>query len=357
MNQVEKIYTLFENARKSHKTYSASRYERKEFKDVIKFLLEKEQVKEFELQQKFNELGLSNAFYKIFMAIMRKTLGFVAYGEDENGYKVIRITQKLKDALLEENNIESENKDFDFEYLVFKYEEHLKSYFRDIITKMDLEETVKIRLSLRDMSSIFGELIDFALENIDNFYTVLDYLTKLFNEVYESIYGEIGNYKVVFTDFPSIYKIDLNELGAEHLNKVVEFDASVIYASDVKIIPKKSLFRCPECSQTKEVYFRDIFPNIKVICPKCNKPMEFVDELEYGNFQELIVQGMPDSEGYIREQKVLYELCRPSEKVSGGNVRITGIVRHIRKDKQKIYDIIIQAIDIQKIDDISIKLS
>ena len=54
---VGKIYNMFENARKKHKTYNANRFSKeKEYKELIKFIIDKKEAKEAEIILKLDEL-------------------------------------------------------------------------------------------------------------------------------------------------------------------------------------------------------------------------------------------------------------------------------------------------------------
>ena len=93
---VDKIYNIFEEQRKKHKSYrDDGRFKKEEYKELIKILLEKEEIKEVELMLKASELGLSKTHYDVFMSIMKNYLGFIVISTDENGFKTVKITNEL----------------------------------------------------------------------------------------------------------------------------------------------------------------------------------------------------------------------------------------------------------------------
>ena len=354
---IDKIYNTFERERKKHPTYKESKYDKEsEYKELIKFLVEKEEVNEAELMLKAKEIGLGRLYYNTFIAILKKYLNFIDIGE-EDGYKVIKITNELRNALNDNNESDKSNFKIDMEFIIMQYEDLLRKYLKNYITVVGPEKLErKIRLSARDLSAEFGDMIDYAIESVDNYYQVVDYLTKLFNEVYYEITYEMGDFKVVLCDFPAL-KIDVNKINAEHINKVVEFEANIIYASHVSVFVKKSVFQCPRCGKIVNIYLRDFFAknSDKLVCNECNVKLQHIKDEEYTNFQELIVQGLPNEKGYIREQRVLYE---DSDGVFSGYVKITGIVRTVpRNSKSKVYDLVAQAVDVEEIDNIAPRLT
>ena len=355
---VEKIYNLFEEQRKKHKSYRSESYNKEaQYKELIKFLIEREEVTEAELMLKSKEIELGKLYYNTFIAIMRRYLGFIDVGE-EDGYKIIKITNELKNALNDDNN-EFSNSDVDsFGRIQLNYEDFLKDYIKnnliDNITK--IKDNI-IKISMRELYSWgLAELLEYALESMENYYKVKDWIEELINETIWDTISDPEHYTVVLVDFPKEYKININDISSKYINKVVEFEGNIVYASSVESVAKRYLYECFRCGKRKEIYFKDLFEDFsgKLVC-ECGNEMEFREITEFADFQELIVQGFPDEDGYVREQRVLYE---HTQGIFNGYVRVIGIVRPIKRGKKKkIYDLIVQAINIEKLDNYTIKLT
>ena len=357
---IEKIYKYFEKERLRHPTYRMEKYNKADqYKELIKFLIEREKVDEAELVLKAKEIGLGKLYLNAFMAIMRKYLGFIDISED-NGYKIVKITDELRNII---NDNDESNSYFssidDFEYLQMTYELPIVEYLKDnLVLNLHQITDNKIKISMKEMyNSGFMELVDFTLSSMENYYKVKDWIEEIFNEIVQEIYGDYEFYNIILYDFPKEYKIDINNISSKFINKVVEFEGNIVYASPIVSVAKRYVYRCPKCGKQKEVYFEDLFENVKkLICSECNNEMEFEKITEYVDFQELIIQGLPNEKGYAREQRVLYE---DTQGVYNGYVRVTGIVRAIPKSKnnKKIHNLVVQAINIEELDSYTIKLT
>ena len=358
---VEKIFKRFEEVRSRHPTYRVNSYRKEsEYKELIKFLIEKEEVNEAELMLKAKEIGLGKLYYKVFISIMKNHLGFIDIGE-EDGYKVIKITNELRNVLNEDDDNEFSNLIDDFEFIQMNYEDFLKKYLNDVVIP-EIPKIIgnKIKISMKELYNAgFMELVEFTLQSMENYYKVKDWIEELLNEMIWNTYLESEYYSVILYDFPREYKININDISSKYINKVIEFEGNIIYASSVKSVAKRYLYECPRCGRKREVYFKDLFDdsngnNGKLVC-ECGNEMEFKEITEFADFQELILQGFPNEEGYVREQRVLYE---NTQGIFNGYVRVTGIVRPLRVGKKKkIYDLIVQAINIEKSDNYTVKLT
>ncbi|WP_457613853.1 MCM family protein [Methanocaldococcus sp.] len=359
---VNVIYMYFEKERKRHPTYKDSKYNKEsQYKELIGFLLEKEEVDEAELMLKAKQVNLGRLYLNAFMAIMRKYLGFIDISEN-NGYKVIKITDELRNAINDNDEGNSSFSSIDeFEFLQEKYWDYVVMYIKNnLISNLHKIIDNKVKISMKELYNTgFMELVDFALSSMENYYKVKDWIEELFNEVIQEVYGDYEFYNIILYDFPKEYKIDINNISSKFINKVVEFEGNIVYASPIVSVAKRYVYRCPRCGKQKEVYFEDLFENVKnnkLICNECSNEMEFEEITEYVDFQELIIQGLPNEKGYAREQRVLYE---DTQGVYNGYVRVTGIVRAIPKSKnnKKIHNLIVQAINIEDLDNYTIKLT
>jgi len=359
---VEIIYKYFEKERLRHPTYRMQKYDKADqYKELIEYLIEKEKVDEAELVLKAKKIGLGKLYLNAFLAIMRKYLGFIDISE-ENGYKIIKITDELRNIINDnENNKTSFSSIDDFEYLQITYETHIKNYIKsNIIPNLHQINDNRIKISMKELySSGFMELVDFALSTMGNYYKVKDWIEELFNEIVQEIYGDYEFYNIILYDFPKEHKIDINKISSRYINKVVEFEGNIVHASPIVSVSKRYLYICPKCGKKKEIYFKDLFEHIKstkVVCNECNCEMEFEDIIEYADFQELIIQGLPNEKGHAREQRVLYE---NTQGVYNGYVRVTGIVRGIQKGLKYhgIQELIVQAINVEELDTPTIKLT
>ena len=295
---VEKIYNAFENARKKHKTYRESKYNKeKEYKELIKLIIDNEELNEAELILKASDLGLGKLYYNAFVSILKRHLGYIDYGEKE-GFKTIKITSELNEAL----NEPQEETQREWDELQLKYESYLIEYIKELVlNESDTDDKVKI--SLKELYNRgLMELVDYAIEHYEQ---VQDYVQTLYNETYFNIYTEVNTKQVILWDFPdkAINKIDLNDLNTNHINKIVEFEANIVQASEIVAILKKSVYLCPNCGNKREVFYKDIFENpIKPVC-QCNNAMtEQTDENTYANFQEITAQST-NINGTTKERK------------------------------------------------------
>lgn len=349
---VEKIYNVFENARKKHKTYQESKYNKeKEYKELIKLIIDNEELNEAELILKASNLGLGKLYYNAFISILKRHLGFIDYGEKE-GFKTIKITSELNEAL---NEPQEETQRNEWDELELKYESYLIEYIKELV--LNESNTDKVKISLKELYNMgLMEFVDYA---VDHYEQVQDYLQILYNETYFNIYEEINTKQLILWDFPdkSINKIDLNDLNTNHINKIVEFEANIVYASEIVAILKKSVFTCPNCGKNKRIYYKDIFKStIKPECDKCEVAMvEQTDQNTYANFQELTVQST-NVNGTTKERTILYE---DTTGVYEGNIRVVGYVRVVSNSKktERYKKLVIQAIHIEPISDITIKLT
>ena len=239
------------------------------------------------------------------------------------------------------------------------YEEFLKNYIKDvIIPEIPKIKGNKIKISMKEVYN-FGlmELVEFTLQSMENYYKVKDWIEELLNEMIWNTYSESEYYTVVLYDFPKEYRININDISSKYINKVIEFEGNIVYASSVESIAKRFLYECPRCGRKKEIYFRDLFEdfNGKLVC-ECGNEMEFKEITEFADFQEIIVQGFPNQKGHSREQRILYE---DTEGIHNGCVRVTGIVRPIKRGKKnkKVYSLVVQAINIEELDNYTIKLT
>ena len=347
---VEKIYNAFENARKKHKTYRESKYNKeKEYKELIKLIIDNEELNEAELILKASDLGLGKLYYNAFVSILKRHLGYIDYGEKE-GFKTIKITSELNEAL----NEPQEETQREWDELQLKYESYLIEYIKELVlNESDTDDKVKI--SLKELYNRgLMELVDYAIEHYEQ---VQDYVQTLYNETYFNIYTEVNTKQVILWDFPdkAINKIDLNDLNTNHINKIVEFEANIVQASEIVAILKKSVYLCPNCGNKREVFYKDIFENpIKPVC-QCNNAMtEQTDENTYANFQEITAQST-NINGTTKERTILYE---DTTGVYEGNIRVVGYVRVANSKKTERYKkLVIQAIHIEPSDITPIKLT
>ncbi|WP_414739804.1 MCM family protein (plasmid) [Methanocaldococcus indicus] len=344
------VYKYFENERRKSPRYKERKYNKEtEYKKLIKFLLDNEKVDEAELMLKAKEIGLGKLYLNAFLAIMRKHLGFIDL-EELDGYKIIKISKELKELLEKEKEIERKIKILDLENLQMKYEIELGRY----INKYLLENTSygrKIKISMKELYNLgFMELVDYTLESMENYYQVKDWIEELVKKQIEIIFGELDDeIDVILYDFPKEYKIDINEISSKYVNKVVEFEGNIVYASPVVGVSKIVYYICPKCGKGKEKYFREFFNGTERVICECGEVIRQDRVVEYVDFQELIIQGFPNERGYAREQRVLYE---DTQGVFNGYVKVTGIVRDIPKNKKNknICEYVVQAINIEELE-------
>jgi replicative DNA helicase Mcm len=348
---VEKIYNLFENTRKNNKTYKEAKYNKEsEYKELIKLLLDCGELNEAELILKASNGGLGKLYYNAFISIMKKHLGFIDYGEKE-GFKTIKTTNELKEALQEQTR---EVQKDEWNELIIKYETYIKQYIKELVSEENTGN--KIKISLKELYNAgLMEFIDYAIENYEK---VQDYLKDMYDDYYFELFEEINTKQLILWDFPNkaINRIDINDLDINHINKIVEFEANIIYASEIVAILKKSIYTCSNCGTEKEIFYKDIFENpIKPEC-KCNNAMiEQTDKNTYANFQEITAQSV-NINGTTKERKILYE---DTNGVYEGNIKVVGYVRVASNSKktERYKKLVIQAIHIEPINEVSIKLT
>ena len=183
---VEKIYNMFETVRKKHSTYKENKYNKEsEYKELIKLILDCEELNEAELILKASNLGLGKLYYRAFVSILKKHLCFIDYGEKE-GFKTIKITNELKEALKEPQ--EQEIKKDVWNELIIKYEGYLKQYIKELVINQNTDD--KIKISLKELyKNGLMESVDYAIENYEK---VQDYLKRLYDDFYFEWFEEIN---------------------------------------------------------------------------------------------------------------------------------------------------------------------
>jgi replicative DNA helicase Mcm len=331
-----------------HTTYGKkqSYYQEEKYKELIEYMVDRRGVSEDEILVMTGKLGLLLPYYRAFRSIMKK-LGYIEYIKD-NDIKVIRVTNKL----LEKLNSQQEHQD-EWDILMRKYGSYIDKYIKELVVTPNTDKKIKISLNELYNNGLM-EFVDYAIENYEK---VQDYLKQLYDDIYFEWHGEINTKPLILWDFPdrAINKIELNNINANYIGKIVEFEANVVYASEILSIVKKNVYLCKECGNELEIYYKDVFENsAKPICKKCNNQMvELDDKTVYADFQELTVQSTSTT-GKTREQLVYYE---NTEGVIDGAVKVVGYVKVLATKQQRIKELVIQAIHIEQIDNISANIS
>lgn len=350
LHVIKKILQEIKIEISKHPTYGKkpAYYQEKKYKELVEFLLDCEKISEDEVLVKIGQIDLSLTYYRAFRAIMKK-LGYIEYIK-EGDSKIIKTTSKLFESI----NPNKKTKD-EWNDLIMKNEDYLKRYIRDLVVgsqECAIQSVItekKIKISLKELyNQELMEFVDYAVENYEK---VREYLQQLFDDIYFEVLSEYNTKSLILFDFPEmvINKMELNEINSNYINKIVEFDANIIYASKILSSKKKSVFQCNNCGNMEEVYYGDIFDvRKKIICKKCQNSVmvELEDKAKYTDFQELIVQSIHYSAEKQREQIVLYE---DSEGIFGGDVRIIGYVKVMKNNKKNASELIIHALDIQPI--------
>ena len=331
---------------------------------IFKELYMKKELGDEEIITMIKNAKMGGPYYRAFSTIMHN-LGWAYIDKRDDVFKVWCITNKAIEDI-EGKRQEQTEEESEFQKLKKQYEDVLDRYMKeDVVHREPVNK--KILISLKELyNGGLMEFVDYAVENYDE---VQLYLQQLYENAYFTIHGDITEAKIVLCDFPdkTTFKIDLNNLNTNYLNKIVEFEANIIYASPIKAVLKKAVFRCKDCGHTISKILEspfDVVPD-KRNCTKenCSGEMERVpDEEVYVDFQEIHVQpimNLTEDNDNNREQIIYYE---NTEGVFSGNVKVLGIVKTLKRQKSKniannIEDIIVHAKHIEKVDNHSITLN
>jgi replicative DNA helicase Mcm len=340
---VEKIYNMFENVRKKCSTYKKNKYDKEcEYKELIKLILDREELTEAELMLKASNLGLRELYYNAFVSILKNYLSFIEYGEKE-GFKTIKITNELREFLQEQSQ---GTKGDEWDELLRKYGSYIDKYIKELVVTPNTDKKIKVSLNELHNNGLM-EFVDYAIENYEK---VRDFLREKYDEFYFLKHGEANENPLVMYDFPekSISKIKLNEICSSYIDRVVEFEANIIHASKIMAVKRKSVYVCPNCGKIQTVYFQNVFDDRGKVQCSCNAVMkEDERQAKWADFQELLVQPISYLDGVKpREQVVLYE---NTEGIYEGDVKIVGYVKVLKNGKKNAYDLVVHALHIQPI--------
>ena len=361
MVEWDNVCKMFEQGKNGK--YQAEKYSSEKYLPLMRKLYERKSMTMGELESEFVRGKISKSHMDFFLAVLgKRNLGWIKKETNEEGYEAIFLTKKAIEDI--EGKKSNQNiGESELSKLKQKYEVALNEYFKNLAVKNEASTNGKLLISLNELYELGApEFIEYAIENYDE---VQLYLQQIYNDRYFAIHGDIPEEKVILYDFPSktTYKIDINRINTSYLNKIVEFEANVIYASPINAILKKAVYKCKECGQSHSKILEsplEIVPE-KRNCNKegCSGEMERVKEEEiYVDFQELHVQqimNLTEDNDSNREQIIYYE---NTEGIFSGNVKVMGIVKTIKRQKgNNVEEIIVHAKHIEKIDDHKISLS
>ncbi|WP_423793189.1 ATP-binding protein [Methanocaldococcus indicus] len=227
-----------------------------------------------------------------------------------------------------------------------KYEIPIKRFIKEELSRNIIDKVFvfDIKKFLEEFPEL-GELNDIIIK-YPKFSE--DIILDIFKEAYYELFGEENNLEkmqIAFKNPIGCYKL-IDEISAEDINRLVEFEGNIIKAGKVCALLKRACFVCPKCGKIiyKNIY--NYFEKISSTCIECNEKMLLdEDESTYINIQELEIQQpidlMKNPDDPPRSIRVFLE---NSNGIYSGRVNVVGTVLKKRsKSNIPVYEIFVRS--------------
>jgi replicative DNA helicase Mcm len=243
----------------------------------------------------------------------------------------------------------------DVEYLL-EHQHEIKEYFKHIILDNPHNKTFNIK----EFCLIYPQLAEINDIIISNPLDAREILTKLYKETYEQYTTEVSNIHQINITNPLNARKKLSEIGANDINKLVEFEGSIIQASKNMPRTHTAQYLCMNCGTMKTVKL-DFWENPerkKITCPnpRCSNEKMALNTKDEINFQELIVQQLEVSpDGKQHTGTAFVEDL--SEPIFSGKYVFTVVPIMKYKKNSSVADIFLYIVGMKSIDNIDLNIT
>ncbi len=239
---------------------------------------------------------------------------------------------------------------YDYQTMVDKFEEFFKKNFE--------KEVYDIREKWPEKRSFYfsyKELEKFDPEIADHLINYPDLVIKAAKEALKNLVGETEiegfDPHIRIEDLPSDLDILIQDIGAEHINKLVVFQGVITQRSEIRPKVKIGFFRCNICNSEYKI---PIEKEMITICDSCKRKSLVLDEessyfinIQRGEIQELLERvkgGTPAA-----HIELLMEDDLVNKVIPGDTVQVVGILRLKPVKKENVYGRYIDVINIKNI--------
>ncbi len=265
--------------------------------------------------------------------------------EEINGIKTLQINH---------SNHNEEELISDVDAYMFEHSNEIREYFKYSITKNPDNRTFNIR----EFCMNFPHLMELNDIIINNPFEARDKLTEIYLETYSELYDHEPELPILISN-PIGRTKQPHKILKDDLNKLVEFECSIVQASKPKLRTKKVELICMQCGTTItiELGIWDDYLKIskKMRCPNpsCNAEGMAVNKRELSNIQEVIVQSLGDySNGGDQLRTIFIE---DMEQIYSGKIRVCAVPIE-KHGKNGTSDIFFYATHYELIDDYHVEI-
>jgi len=288
------------------------------------------------LQEKYSKNSISMAKSRLLKA--KKIIE-----EEVNGIKILSINIQKEEELIS-----------DVDAYIFEHSNEIKEYFKHCITKNSDNRTFEIK----EFCMNFPHLMEINDIIINNPFEARNKLTELYSETYSEQYDNEPELPISIS-CPIGRTKQPHRILKDDLNKLVEFECSIVQASKPKLRTQKAELICMQCG-TKTIIELGMWDDYLKISKKmscsninCNAEGMAVNKRELSNIQEVIVQSLGDySNGGDQLRTIFIE---DMEQIYSGKIRVCAIPIE-KHGKNGTSDIFFYATYYELIDDYHVEI-
>ncbi len=231
-------------------------------------------------------------------------------------------------------------------------EQPIKEYLKYLILNKNSK-----KFSIKEFCMNFPHLAEINDIIINDPLKARNKLTNLYIEIYEQFHEETPDISYIEIINPIGVKKKLSEIGANDINKLVEFECSIVQASKNKSRTREAEYLCFECGTTKKVKldFWEDPERKKVSCPHCSNNRMSLDKKIRVKFQELIIQQLEVSTDGKQHTASLF--LEDSSPIYSGKYKFTAIPIEKYKKGTSVADIHLYAFGYEEIDNVDINIT
>ncbi|MHA2297968.1 MAG: LAGLIDADG family homing endonuclease [Candidatus Hodarchaeales archaeon] len=206
--------------------------------------------------------------------------------------------------------------------------------------KMIERDETSLMVNFNDLEVWDPTISEKVLDQPDSTFKKLETILKTITEKEEPGYVDKHDdrFYVRVYNLPKRSRRDIRKIRAEHIGKLVTFDAVVTKTTEIKPLLTIARFKCVQCGmETPRLQDEGRYnPPVRCSNDQCNKAGPFkliTTSCKFMDFQKLIVQERPEDlpAGHMPEGFVCYlfddlvDLVRPGDRVTAsGTLRISG---------------------------------